>query len=788
MAYREKICCAGTSQARLLPCFVSCILSFVALLSILAAGPALLQAQTPVQQFNIDDIVIEGNRRIDSAAIKSQLKAVFGRVSNELISEDIKTLYNTGFFDQVTASLVTSTSDPARQILKYTLAEKPVIRKIFIKGNKEIKEEDLSEAVKVGGSRFLDKAKLDTIIRNATTYYQSKGYYDAKFEHAVVPVGDNQVDLTLTVDEGERYKIDEISIQGLNQMDEDELLDAIQTREYKWWSSWLFSTGRLNKEMIENDKALMRQFFLDHGFVDASVGDPTIVKKDGLLDIVFHVNEGEQYNIGKITASGDLIEGSAERTLEGVKIESGDVFSATQIRDETFKISDKFTDVGYAFANVVPNTRVRRNEKLIDVEFTTNKGNIIQVNRINIRGNDKTYDNVIRRTLKIGEQERYSSSKIKRSQQLLERLGYFEEVNISSEPTEDPDEVDLLVNVREGSTGTFTAGAGYSSSDGAIFTTRVSENNLFGTGRSANITGEFGTERDNISVGFSDPRVADTYWSLGVQGYVTDREFSDFDRELSGGSVIVGYPLEEVFAEWAEDIAFSLKYEYTNIDISNVDIEDAAPLVIQSEGTSTASAITPAFVRNTINNPLNPTKGSRQVVSMELAGLGGSEEYYLFEARNQWYYPFAETEVGELVFSLRTTFGYGDSYDNDPFPLFRRYFPGGINSVRGYKSRSLGPEDEDGNEFGGSKELINNAEIIFPLINAAGIKGVIFYDVGEAFDDNETIDIGDLRQAYGFGIRWFSPLGPIRIEFGFPVDREEGEDSVVPMFSFGAPL
>jgi outer membrane protein insertion porin family len=347
--------------------------------------------------------------------------------------------------------------------------------------------------------------------------------------------------------------------------------------------------------------------------------------------------------------------------------------------------------------------------------------------------------------------------------------------------------VDLDVNVKEATTGSFSAGAGYSSSDGALFNTRLSENNLFGTGRRLNLNLDFGTERNNQVLSFDDPRVNDTKLSFGLDLLRTDRQYSDFDRELVGGAMTFGYPAEEVFGEWGEDISFNTKYELNHIDINNVD-QDAAQLVKDEQGTSVSSSVTPSIIRNTINNPLNPSKGSKQVLSLELAGLGGDERFYLLEARNQWYYPIIESTSGDLVVSDRTSFGYGDTFNNEPLPLFRRYFPGGINSVRGFKNRTLGPKDDNGHEYGGSKQLINNFEIIFPLLNSAGFKGVVFYDVGQAFDDNESIRIADLRQAYGYGIRWASPLGPIRIEFGYPISREEGEKSPVTMFSFGAPL
>ena len=315
-----------------------------------------------------------------------------------------------------------------------------------------------------------------------------------------------------------------------------------------------------------------------------------------------------------------------------------------------------------------------------------------------------------------------------------------------------------------------------------------SENNLFGTGKRAEASVDVGTQRNNVILSLEDPRFNDSHVSLGTDLYYTQRDFTDFSRELEGVGVTAGYPLDEWFGDAWEDYAASLKYEYQGIKISNVTSANAAPLVIASEGSTTSSAFTPRIQRNTINNPLNPTDGSRQSLSLELAGFGGDEKYYLFEAKNTTYYPLLDKDSGDLTFSYRAVLGVGETYNGDPFPLFKRYFPGGINSIRGYKSRGLGPKDINGNAYGGSKEFVNNFELIFPLISSAGIRGVVFYDVGQAFDDGRNIQIQDLRQAYGTGIRWMSPIGPLRVEVGFPVSRKQDEKAVVPMFSFGAPF
>lgn len=757
----------------------------IALALTLATGIAPAEAAPGGTLADVGAIVVEGNQRIDTAAIKAQIKSVAGAVNAAGVSDDIKAIYNTGFFSQVTATVV---PEKGRSTLKYVVVEKPVVRKVFIKGNEEVSEKDLADVFKFGTNRFLDKARVEALMRGAAAYYQAKGFYDAAFEYSVVPVSDNQVDLTFHVTEGRKFKITSITIRGLREVDEDELLEVMQTKEHAWYKSWLLGTGRLNKEMLDNDRSLLRQWMLDHGYLDGVVSEPQLEVADGSITITFDVQEGARYSIGSVTVSGDLIDGDTATTLEGIETVVGETFSASKVREDTFRISDKFSDRGYAFANVVPGTSVDKLNSSVGIDFSVSQGNPVSINRIKIRGNEKTYDNVIRRELRVEEQSPYSGTKIRRSQQLLERTGYFEEVGITSEPSDVPDTVDLLVNVREGSTGSFSVGAGYSSADGALFNARLTENNFFGRGRSATINADIGTERSNLVFAVKDPRFNDSFWSLGADILMSEREYDDFDRDLAGGGIDVGYPLGEVLGEWWEDIAFSLQYEYLDIEIKNVDENDAAQLVIDSEGTSTSSAFTPRLVRNTINNPLNPTKGSKQILSVELAGVGGNQEYYLLEARQVLYYPLLATSFGEFVFSWRTSVGYGESYGDEPFPLFKRYFPGGINSVRGYKNRTLGPKDENGNEYGGAKEFVNNLEVIFPLINSAGFKGVVFYDAGNAFDDDESIDLGDLRQAYGYGIRWSSPVGPIRVEFGFPIDREEGESSMVTMFSFGAPL
>jgi outer membrane protein insertion porin family len=756
--------------------------NLIILLLTLVVFSSLATAQT----VSVGAVRIAGTKKTDPTSLALSLTAKPGLVSMDVVNQDIKTLFSTGFFDQVTASVVRDSSD--RGVLKYDVVEKPLVRKVFIEGSSEIRTSDIEPILDYKIGRFYDSLQANKSGEKVVTYYQSRGFYDASIEHSSNEAAPGQVDITFRISEGEKYKISEIRIEGLTVVDEDEALKKIQTTEYKWWSSWLLGTGRLNKEMIENDRNLLKQELYNYGLIDAVVSDAIIEHEDKSIKIKFVVKEGSQYRVGKLEVTGDLLEEGLERTLEGVESKTGEIFNRSALRADATKISEKFSDIGYAFVNVIPGTKINAAEKLIDLNFQVAKGNLSIVDRINIRGNQKSYDNVIRREMAIAEQDLFSSSKVRRSQELLLRSGYFEEANVVPENIPGQDKVNLNVNVKEGTTGSLSFGAGYSTADGVLFNSNISENNLFGTGRRASIQLDIGTQRKNTILSFEDPRLNDSQWSLGTDILQTDREFDDFDRSQSGGSITAGYGLEELFGRFGRDMRFSLRYSYLRNNIKNVNLDTAADFIKDEQGRSTVSSITPGLMRNTIDNPLDPTNGSKQAVSFEYAGIGGNEDYYLFEVNQQWFEPLTKIGRGKLVFSWRTKFGYGESLNDEPFPLFNRYFPGGINSVRGFRPRRLGPKDENGSYYGGSKQLINNLEFIFPIATGAGFKGVIFYDFGQAYDDDQSIDFGELRHAAGYGIRWSSPLGPIRLEFGYPLDKETGDSSFVTLFAFGAPF
>lgn len=733
----------------------------------------------------VSKVSVEGNYRIDQGSILNVVQTKVGDAYDaDHLREDMKAIYKLGFFDKVE---IDRTQQGDSDFITFKVHERPAIKKISFEGNEAISSSTLKEKLNLDERKFLDKKKLATSIKELIAYYQGEGYYGTDISYSTEELKEGEVNLTVKVDEGTKKLIRKIRFAGVSNVSSSDLESLVKTSPYFWLTSWATGSGVVKKEYLENDSKLIQHHYLTKGYAEVKVGTPEVNSIEKGLEVVFNIEEGPQYKFGKIDAVGTLLNENKKQTLENIKSSQGEVFNVDYLREDVFSITDKFTDVGYAFANVDPLTKINRETKTVDLNFSVDKGDKIKINRINIVGNDKTQDNVIRRNLKISEQELFSSSKIKRSQELIKRQGFFEEVTISPEKTEKPGEVDLSVGVKEAMTGQFSAGAGVSSGDGFIVTSKISENNLFGSGNSLSLDINSGQLRQNYIASFVNPRVDDSYLSFGADLAVTQRNFEDFMRRQNGGSINFGYPLFFLGDKLADDIRASLGYELMQNEISDID-EDVAPLVRAQEGKGISSALVPSLTRSTIDNPLDPSRGSKQFMRFDYAGVGGDQKYWMGQFNNYWYYPMVETSFGSFVFAQRTKVGWGEPITGDVFPLFQRFFPGGINSIRGYNARQVGPKDDKGNYYGGSKQLIMNFETIFPLVPSIGLNGVAFYDAGNAYDDNQNINFSDIRQAVGWGFRWRSPLAPIRVEIGYPMDKQPGDKSMVVNFSFGAPL
>jgi outer membrane protein insertion porin family len=730
----------------------------------------------------ISAVKVVGTSRTDKDLVLQQISSKPGTTYVEAVADqDIKNIYNTGLYDQVIIRR-------EETVLVFEVTEKPAINQITLNGNKAVKADKLKEILGTESWRFMNRKRISAGIDEAKNYYRSKGYYGTTIDYTTTRIEGNKVDLAIAVDEGKKKVIEEVLFEGNEHISDRKIRKVVKTKSWTWGVSWITGSGVVKEDMLENDVNQITKLYLNNGFVDVKVGKPEVIEEDDGLIVEFKITEGEVYTVGAVTVDGDLINDSPDETLEGIKLLPKDTFSIDTLRNDTFLVTDKFTDIGYAFANVDPQTKVNRQSRLVDIAYHVSKGHEVYVDRINISGNEKTHDNVIRRTLKIQENTRYSSSRVKRSQALLQRLGYFEEVTITPSPTKSEDEIDLNVGVREAATGTFSFGGGISSGDGFIVTARLEEKNFMGTGRSFTLNVDTGTNTQNGLISLYDPRLNDSYWSGRVDLFSTLRSFDDYDQEQQGIALSTGYPLWFLGDDAIDDVSFNLTYKLMNVDINNVD-DGSAQLVEDSEGTSISSSLAPNLTRNTIDNPIDPKDGSRQSSTFEMGGLGGDQDFWALDMKNSFYRPIWESSFGDFVFANRLALGYGENLDSsEDYPLFKRYYGGGINGVRGFKIRDITPRDENGSPYGGNKEVVANFEMIFPIAESVGLKGVTFYDTGNVFDDDDSIDMGDLREAVGWGIRWRTPLAPIRIEFGYPLDKQEGDSSFVTNFSFGAPF
>jgi outer membrane protein insertion porin family len=759
----------------------------------------------------IKEIKIEGNVRVEDDGIRLHLKNRAGASYDPaIVEQDVKAIYRMGFFDDVQAELSPD------GVLTYTVKEKPYVRELKIQGNSQVSREKIESALGVTARTILDRGKVAEGVEKVRKLYNEQGYVNAKIENVITVEANNQAVVLLDISEGTRLLIKKISFEGNKAFSDSELAGLMATKE-EWLFSFINNRGVLDRDILTNDISILSNHYYDHGYIDLKIDDPIVLRGRDGLEVVIRINEGDQYRVGKVEIGGELLQ-DGPQMLKQVKLTTGQIFRGSRLRDDITTITDMYSNKGFAFAQVEPVTTVNPVAKNVDVALVITRGPPVYFNRVLIAGNNKTRDNVVRRELLTTEQELYSGTKITQSRNALQRAGYFEDVQVTTKKTNQPDTVDVLVDVKEGPTGSFNLGAGYSSGDGILFNAGVAEKNFMGRGQAVNGSFSIGSKRQDIVLSFTEPYFQDTPASLGVDLFNTKRQNSDFDDKRLGFGVRTSYPLKNVsFPFFGGSTANSTKgsdelegnppptmwdymragmaYELSHEDITG--INDQAPLAIQTQkGTSLTSSMTPSITYDSRDHFFSPTEGTKSSMSVKYAGPGGDSRFIKTDLSARWYYPLLKDPNwgGNYVLGLGGTLGYGlgltgGSGQND-MPIFERYFLGGINSVRGFTDRSLGPRDRVfcerppcGTEvIGGDKSAVMNAEFMFPVMEQYGLRGVAFFDMGNAFD---SFNFSDLRRSVGVGARWMSPFGPLRVELGFPLNKKPGDETSVLGFSVG---
>lgn len=765
-------------------------------------GAAASGAQSP-ERVKIKEVRIQGNVRVEEDGIRIYIRAREGDPFDPgVVDQDIKAIYRMGFFDDVRADLSPD------GILTYSVTEKPYVREVKIQGNEQVSKEKIQSTLGVSPRTILDRVKIAEGIQKVRKLYLEQGYVNAQVDFAVSLEANNQAIVLVEISEGRRLLIERISFEG-NRAFTDSQLKGLMSTKQRWFLSFITNRGVLDHDVLTNDVAILSSHYYDHGYINHKIDEPVVLRHRDGLEVVIRIEEGEPYRVGKVEIGGDLIE-PGEALLKKVNLTTGQIFRGSRLRGDISTLKELYADRGFAFAQVEPVTKVHAEEKNIDVALVINRGPPVYFNRVVVSGNTKTRDKVIRRELVAAEQDLFSGKKIKESRNALQRTGYFEDVQLTTKKTDQPDAVDLLVDVKEGPTGTFSVGAGYSSGDQFVFSTAISERNLFGRGQGVHGSFDLGTRRQDFIVGFTEPYFYDTPLSVGVDAFNTQREFNDFDQRRTGFGVRTSYPLKRlglpflrqldgnpdyerphyVYHPLIEHSRGGMGYELTREKISGVS-STATAAIRDEKGTSWTSSLTPNLTYDSRDHFFNPTEGASSDLAVKIAGLGGDNHFLKTDARGRWYYSFLKDPRwgGTYTLALGGAFGYGVGFEKRPngkknLPLFERYFPGGMNSVRGFAERSLGPKE--GNDVvGGDKQAVLNVEVMFPVLEQYGLRGVAFFDMGQAFASSEPFDLGEFRRSLGVGARWLSPFGPLRVEFGFPLNKKSGDDTSVVGFSLG---
>lgn len=729
-------------------------------------GGLISLAAFAIQPFVIRDIRVEGVQRTEAGTVFSYLPVKVG----ELMDDDkaaaaIKALYATGFYTDVRLEV-------ENDVLVVFVAERPAIAQIEINGAKEFSKDNLKDGLKTAGiseSKIFDRSVLDRAEKEVKRQYTSRGFYSSKVITTVTPLERNRVSLTFTIDEGEASKIVDINIIGAKAFSESTLRKEFEQTTSGWFT-FFTKDDQYSKQKLSGDLEKLRSYYTNRGYLDFNVESTqvSITPEKDKIYITIVVNEGEVYKISNVKFSGELKIPEAEmRSL--LLFKPGEVFSRQKIVDSIKAITDRLGNDGYSFANINPVPERDPVTKLASFTMFVDPGRRVYVRRINVQGNSRTRDEVIRREMRQLEAGWYSIDKINRSKERLDRTGFFEEVTVDTPAVPGTnDQVDLNVTVKERNTGSLQFGVGYGSGvDKLTVSASVSQANIFGTGNQLSFRINNSSVSRAYEISYLNP-----YWSVdGIsRGFdLYERELNtagtntgDFSSRAAGAGVRYGVPVTEY-----DSINFGVGWERTKIALN----EFSPPRYFDYVGSFGATSDTVrgsiGYARDTRDSIYFPTRGFLFEVGFESGLPGGDLKYYRGQAKAQYLRPI----WGPIVLGLNAELGIANGYGNKPLPFFKNFYAGGVDSVRGYQSGTIGPKDVNGEYIGGNKRLVGNVEVLFPMPGVKAEKSVrlsVFADFGYVWSEDQKLLLGDLRTSAGFAVSWFSPVGPLKFSLAKP--------------------
>ncbi len=743
------------------------------------AFPPILQAAE-----TIHSLEVVGNVKTDSETLLKNVQSTVGSsFSKDRIHEDIKRLYQMGIFSEIQ---VEKENQAGGLKLLIRVREKPDVGRIVIQGAKEVSESKVRDEIVQKPFQILDENKIAESKAKIKELYAKEGMGFALITSEVEPskTQKNEVDLVFQITENKASKIEKVTFEGNKAFSSRKLQGFLKSKP-KGILSFLTGSGKYRDEMIDRDVAFLTYQYLNQGYLKAQVERPEVIPMPSGkgIELRFRIHEGQKYRVNQITVAGDVLT-TSEEILSHFENLKGNYFSQKVLEEDLLGVEEMYGNQGYAFANIRPRPFPDDAKKEVDIEINIDKGQKTIIEKINITGNTVTRDKVIRRELMVKENSLYNETLLRKSKARVEALGFFESVEFATPKGSAEDRLVLNIHVKEKSTGSFSVGAGFSSVESFLFTASVSKQNFLGLGISGSLLAELSKKRQQFSLQFTDPYFLDTRWILNGEFSKILVHYDDFDRDSIGGELDLGHHL-------FEHSSFSLGYRFEDVKVDSFSV--IVPEFFKKDASGITSSLVANAQRDTRNNRLFATKGSFNQVSLEYAGLGGDNDFLRVDGSSRWYIPVPLPKNSAIKANARI--GYIKSLNDRPVPLFERYFTGGINSLRGFQPRTIGPSlqipssstgADETFVFGGNKLLLFNLEYEFPLYDAAGFRGVIFADAGNAFGEDENFNLLKLRANYGFGLRWISPFGPLRFEWGLPFKRKPGEEKMVFNFTIGS--
>jgi outer membrane protein insertion porin family len=759
------------------------VIKLLGALMLVTAG--YLPVSATAETFTIKDIRVEGLQRISAGTVFNYLPVKIGeQIESEKTGDIIRDLFKTGFFKDVRL-------EREDDVLIVFVTERPAIAKIDISGNKSLEKEQLLLALKDIGlaeGRVFNRSVLDKIEQELQRQYFSQGKYAVKLESTVTPLERNRVAIAIDISEGMTAKIKQINIIGNRAFEEDDLLDEFELSPPTFWS-FFTKNDQYSKQKLSADLETLRSYYLDRGYINFEITSTQVSITPDKKDIYVTINlaEGDVYSISDIKLAGQMVV-AKEDIFPLIHLTRGTVFSRKDVLESSERITRMLSNKGYAFANINSIPEIDEDNKQIAITYYVDPGSRVYVRRVNMRGNYSTRDEVLRREMRQMESAWFSSELVSRSRERLQRLGYFDDVTIETPAVPgSTDQVDINVGITEKPMGNLMAGLGFSQADGFILSASITQNNFLGTGKRVSLAFNNSSSNTHYELGYDNP-----YYTVdGIsRGFTLSYKKTDFDevdtaRYLTDIGLIgvdFGIPISET-----DRIKFNFDLVDTTFKIPDDASDEIAQYKLDNGDSFLDFRLGSSWTRDSRNSSLMPTRGGLQRFSASVTLPGSDLEYYKVAYKHKRYFPLNKT----FTLALNGDIAYGDSYgDTSYMPLWENYFGGGVRTVRGFRDYSLGPRDSNDDPLGGNMRLGANAELFFPAPFKAAEKSVrlgLFLDAGTIYDTSRGsgFDTGEFRYSAGLSLLWLSPLGPLGMSLGMPLNDQSSDDLEVFQFTLG---